>query len=68
MDCVEMFECVLCDSRLKGKKQHLTRIHKIEQDVYDIYVTKRQLGWGSRFPTWRLARFVTDSASSFISM
>merc|ERR1719330_970870 len=44
VDCVEMFECALCDSRVKGKKQHLTRIHKIEQDVYDIYVTKRQLG------------------------
>ena len=44
MDCVEMFECALCDSRVKGKKQHLTRIHKIEQEVYDIYVTKRQLG------------------------
>ena len=44
MDCVEMFECALCDSRVKGKKQHLTRIHKIEQDVYELYVTKRQLG------------------------
>ena len=44
MDCVEMFECALCDSRVKGKKQHLTRVHKIEQDVYDLYVTKRQLG------------------------
>ena len=44
LDCVEMFECVLCDSRVKGKKQHLTRVHKIEQDVYELYVTKKRLG------------------------
>ena len=44
VDSIEMFECVLCDSRVKGKKQHLTRIHNIEQEVYELYVSKRQLG------------------------
>ena len=25
MDVMELFECVLCDSRIKGRKQHLTK-------------------------------------------
>ena len=41
---VEMFECVLCDSRVKGRKQHLTRIHNIDPEVYQMYVNKRQMG------------------------
>ena len=43
-DNVELFQCALCERKVKGKKQHLTRIHKIDLEVYEIYVTKLNSG------------------------
>ena len=43
-DHVELFKCALCEKQVKGKKQHLTRIHKIDMQVYDSYVNKLELG------------------------
>jgi len=43
-DNVELFKCVLCEKKVKGKKQHLTRIHKIDQEVYESYVNKLNSG------------------------
>ena len=43
-DNVELFQCALCEKKVKGKKQHLTRIHKIDLEVYEIYVSKLNSG------------------------
>ena len=41
---VEMFKCKLCKSEIKGKKQHLNRVHKIDLEAYETYVTKLESG------------------------
>merc|ERR1719219_762982 len=43
-DNVELFQCGLCERKVKGKKQHLTRIHKIDLEVYELYVSRLNNG------------------------
>ena len=42
MPPVVLFECLLCNSKVKLKKQHLDKAHHIDEDVYEAFLEEGQ--------------------------
>jgi len=43
-----LFHCILCNLKIKGRKQHLNKVHHLEEEVYTLY--QQNITSGAQIP------------------